>query len=97
MKKSLLAIILVASGVTFANAQKKENVKVQKATKVESMKKADAKAEIQTAEMMEADSAQLKNEELTPAEEMKMKEVEDARAVEETPATMQKARKENIE
>ena len=40
MKKSLLAIVLLATGVTFANAQKKESVKFQKAQKTETLQKA---------------------------------------------------------
>ena len=40
MKKSMLAIVLLGAGITFASAQKKESSKMQKATKIEAVQKA---------------------------------------------------------
>ena len=41
MKKSMLAIVLLVTGVTFATAQKKESTKLQKAQKTEAAKTAE--------------------------------------------------------
>ena len=53
MKKSMLAIVLLGAGITFASAQKKENAKMQKATKIETVQKAEVKAEMQAVDSMQ--------------------------------------------
>ena len=96
MKKSLLAIVLLATGVTFANAQKKEGVKLQKAQKTEALQKAEAKAEMQSVDSMNAETTEVKTADQKKVEEMKMKTAADAKSTDDTLST-QKARKESVE
>lgn len=96
MKKSMLAIVLLGAGITFASAQKKESAKMQKATKIEAVQKAEVKAEIQAADSMNAETVEVSVEDQKKAEDMEMKRAQDAKATEKTLNT-QSARKESIE
>ena len=96
MKKSMLAIVLLGAGITFASAQKKENAKMQKATKIETVQKAEVKAEMQAVDSMNAEPVELKVEDQKKTEDMQMREAEDVKATEKTLNT-QKAKKEIVE
>ena len=97
MKKSLLAIVLLATGVTFANAQKKESKStLKKAAKTETVKKGDLKAEEEYTEMSKAAEVESKVEDQNKTDTMEMKTVEATKISEDTLST-QKARKEIIE
>lgn len=96
MKKSMLAIVLLGAGITFASAQKKESAKMQKATKIEAVQKAEVKAEMQPADSMNAETVEVSVEDQKKAEHMEMKRAQDAKATEKTLNT-QSARKESIE
>lgn len=96
MKKSILAIILVGAGITFASAQKKETTKMQKAAKVETLQKAQLQAEMKAVDSMSAESVEVKAVDQQKAEEMEVKKAEEAKAAEET-LNVQKAKKESIE
>lgn len=90
MKKSLLAIVLLAGGITFVTAQKKENVKLQKAPKTETVQKAEVKADMQSEKVTKAEAVEQKAE----AAEMKTTE---PRKVSDDTINTQKARKEIVE
>ena len=96
MKKSMLAIVLLGAGITFASAQKKESAKMQKATKIETIQKAEVKAEMQAVDSMNAEPVELKVEDQKKTEGMQMREAEDVKATEKTLNT-QKAKKEIVE
>ena len=96
MKKSMVAIVLLGAGITFASAQKKESAKMQKATKIEAVQKAEVKAEMQPADSMNAEAVEMKAEDQKKVEDMEMMKAEDAKATEKTLNT-QSARKESIE
>ena len=96
MKKSMLAIVLLGAGITFASAQKKESAKMLKATKIEAAQKTDVKAEMQPADSMNAETVEVKAEDQKKVEDMEMKKAEDGQATEETLNT-QKGKKEIIE
>ena len=96
MKKSMLAIVLLGAGITFASAQKKESAKMQKATKIETLQKAEVKAEMQAVNSMNTEPVELKVEDQKKTEDMQMREAEDVKATEKTLNT-QKAKKEIVE
>ena len=96
MKKSMLAIVLLGAGITFASAQKKESAKMLKATKIEAVQKAEVKAEMQPVDSMNAETVEVKAEDQKKVEDVEMKKAEDAQATEETLNT-QKGKKEIIE
>ena len=96
MKKSMLAIVFLGAGITFASAQKKESAKMQKATKIETLQKAEVKAEMQAVDSMNAEPVELKVEDHKKTEDMQMREAEDVKATEKTLNT-QKAKKEIVE
>ena len=94
MKKSMLAIVFLAAGITFANAQEKEATKLQKAPKTATLKKSDAKVqstEMMTEEemkkeeeMMKIEKKEIKADDRKKEEQMKMKNNDDAKATEDT-------------
>lgn len=96
MKKSMLAIVFLGAGITFASAQKKESAKMQKATKIETVQKAEVKAEMQAVDSVNAEPVELKVEDQKKTEDMQMREAEDVKATEKTLNT-QKAKKEIVE
>ena len=96
MKKSMLAIVFLGAGITFASAQKKESAKMQKATKIETLQKAEVKAEMQAVDSMNTEPVELKVEDQKKTEDMQMREAEDVKATEKTLNT-QKAKKEIVE
>ena len=79
MKKSMLAIVLLGAGITFASAQKKESAKMQKATKIETLQKAEVKAEMQAVDSMNTEPVELKVEDQKKTEDMQMREAEDVK------------------
>lgn len=92
----MLAIVLLGAGITFASAQKKESAKMQNATKIETLQKAELKVEMQPADSMNAETVEMKAEDQKKVEDMEMMKAEDAKATEQTLNT-QKAKKESIE
>ena len=92
----MLAIVLFGAGITFVSAQKKESAKMQKATKIEAVQKAEVKAELQSVDSMNAEAVEISVEDQKKVNEMDIKKAEDAKAKDDTLDT-QKAREESIE